>query len=146
MTTTDTNAILNRILVLHNRSLAVYLSDAVPWFQRGDELAPETLDLIVAGHKGIVDRVGQMILDGGGAIAYGDFPMRYASLHDLSFDYLRDKLIEYEQQMIATLGEYAEQLRMAPTAQAVALEALGEAKAHLQSLRELAQQPAGANA
>ncbi len=145
MPTTDTNDVLNRILVLHNRSLPVYLMDALPWFERGDEVGPETLELIVAGHMSMVDRIGQMILDGGGSINYGEFPMRYTSLHDLSFNYLRDKMIEYEQQLIEALTEYAEQLRLVPTAQAVTLEALGEAKAHLQSLREL-EHPAGADA
>ena len=146
MTTTDTIAILNRILILHHRSLPAYLSYAVPWVEPGNEIAPETLELIVAGHSSMVDRIGQMILDEGGTIAYGDFPLRYASLHDLSFDYLRSKIVEYEQQMIAVLGECAEELRMVPTAQAVALEALGEAKAHLQSLQELSEHPAAADA
>ncbi len=144
MNATDTNAILNRLLILHNRSLPVYLSYAIPWMERSNDLARETLDLIVDGHRSMVEHIGKMILDAGGSVATGEFPLRYASYHDLSFEFLRKQMIEYEEQMIATISRYVEQLRLAPTAQAVALEAMGEAKAHLQSLRELAEHPAEA--
>ena len=146
MKATDTNVILNRILILHNRSLPVYLSYAVPWMGPNGESAKETLDLIVDGHRSMVDRIGKMILDAGGSVATGEFPLRYTSYHDLSFEFLRQRMIEYQDQMIRAIGQYAEELRMAPTAQAVALEAMGEAKAHLQSLRELAERPAAADA
>jgi hypothetical protein len=144
MNVTDTNAILNRLLILHNRSLPTYLSYAVPWVERGNDSARETLDLIVDGHRSTVERVGKMILDSGGSVATGEFPLRYAAYHDLSFEFLRKRMIEYEEQMIDAISRYVEQLRPSPTAQAVALEAMGEAKAHLQSLRELAERPAEA--
>jgi hypothetical protein len=142
MKSTETNVVLNRILILHNRSLPVYLSYATPWMGPDGESARETLDLIVDGHRSMVDRIGKMILDAGGSVATGEFPLRYTSYHDLSFAFLRRKMIEYQEEMIRTIGQCAEQLRTAPTAQAVALEAMGEAKAHLQSLRELAERPA----
>ena len=144
MNATDTNATLNRLLILHNRSLPVYLSYAVPWMERSNDSAREALDLIVDGHRSMVDRIGKMILDAGGSVATGEFPLRYASYNDLSFEFLRKQMVEYEERMIASITQYVDQLRMAPTAQAVALEAMGEAKAHLQSLRELAERPAEA--
>lgn len=142
MSSLDTNAVLNRLLVLHHRSLPVYLSYAVPWLHRDNEAAQEVLQSIAADHRALVDRLGELILDGNGIVAHGGFPLRYTALHDLSLDYLVTRLIEFQKQLIPQIAECADQLRMTPAAQAVALEALGEAKAHLQSLEELTRQPA----
>jgi hypothetical protein len=142
MSSLDTNAVLNRLLILHHRSLPVYLSYAIPWLHRDNEAALEVLQSIAADHRALVDRLGELILDGNGVVAYGQFPLRYTALHDLSLDYLVQRLIEFENQFIPQISQCADQLRMSPAAQAVALEALGEAKAHRQSLEELTQRPA----
>ena len=142
MTSLDTNAVLNRLLILHHRSLPAYLSYAIPWLHRDNEAAVEVLQSISADHRALVDRLGELIIDGGGVVAYGHFPLRYTALHDLSLDYLVTRLVEFEKQLIPQISECADQLRMNPAAQAVALESLGEAKAHLQSLEELTQRPA----
>jgi hypothetical protein len=141
MSSLDTNAVLNRLLVLHHRSLPAYLGYAIPWLHRDNGAALEALQAIAADHRALVDRLGELILNGNGVVAYGQFPLRYSALHDLSLDYLVQRLIEFERQLIGQISECADQLRMTPAAQAVALEALGEAKAHLQSLEELAQLP-----
>ena len=142
MSSLDTNAVLNRLLILHHRSLPAYLSYAVPWLHRDNEAAQEVVQSIAADHRALVNRLGELILDGNGIVVYGGFPLRYTALHDLSLDYLVTRLIEFERQIIPQISECADQLRMTPAAQAVALEALGEAKAHLQSLEELAPRAA----
>jgi hypothetical protein len=53
-----------------------------------------------------------------------------------------EKLIEHQKNAIEEISDCADQLRLAPSAQAIAQEALGEAKAHLKSLEELAEKPA----
>ena len=145
MTSLNTNAVLNRLLILHHRSLPVYLSYAMPWLHRDSAAAQEVLQSIAADHRVLVDRLGELIVDGGGVVSYGQFPLPYTALHDLSLDYLVLRMVEFERQLIPQISECADQLRMNPTAQAVALEALGEAKAHLQSLEEVTQRPAAAH-
>jgi hypothetical protein len=140
MNLVDTNAVVNRLLVLHHRSLPMYLGYAAPWMQRGREAAKETLQQIVAAHRQMVDRLGEMILEHGGTIEFGRFPFAYASLHDLSLDYLWSKLVTFQERAVAELQASVEELRLAPLAQALAQEALGEAKGHLESLREVAAQ------
>jgi hypothetical protein len=132
----DTNAVLNRLLILHYRSLPTYLSYTSPWCREGNNEVKEALDLIAADHRALVDRLGEMIMDGGGSIRWGEFPLRYTALHDLSLDFLLTRLIEHQKQLVVDLGECADQLLTAPLAQAVALEALGAAKGHLQTLEE----------
>jgi hypothetical protein len=144
MNSAETTQVLNRLLILHDRSLPRYLGYASPLTHEGGQAARETLDQIVADHQATVDRLGELILDSGGSVSYGEFPLRFASLHDLTFEYLLTRLSEHQRRLIAAISECVEQLRTAPSAQAVALEALGQAKAHLQSLEELARHPVAA--
>ena len=63
--------------------------------------------------------------------------MEFTSLHDLSLDYLLGKLVQHQEETIREIDRCVGQLQTIPTIQAIAQEALGEAKGHLDSLREL---------
>ena len=140
----DTNLVLNRLLMLHNRSLPMYLGYAQPWIQRQQEPARETVRMIIEDQKRTVDRLGGLILAHGGEIEYGDFPIEFTALHDLSFDYLRGRLIQSQREMTEEITRLVRQLPQASLVQAAAQECLGQAKAHRESLEELARQPASA--
>ncbi len=140
MTEVDTVDVLNRLVVLHHRSLAMYLSYAQPAWKRGDEKARKTLELIAADEQMTVDRLSAMISDADRVVRLGAFPIQYTGYHDLSFDYLLGKLIENQRDKILQIQEAVELLSLAPMAKMAAQEALGAAQGHLQSLQEL-QQP-----
>lgn len=135
---TDVLAILNRLLVLHHRSLPAYLGWAQPWRKPGQQRAHETLQQIVQDQARTVDRLGSMILQGRGELEYGEFPIQFTGLNDLSFDYLLGRMITHQREMIAEINDLVSQLACDPLAQALAQECLGQAKAHLESLEELA--------
>ncbi len=137
MNSVDTNAVLNRLRVIHNRSLPAYLSYAVPWSHSGAETAAETLAQVAGDHKTMVDRLGELILENGGVTEPGSFPIAFTSLHFLSVDFLVQKLIETQQRLIQEIDDCVQKLHLSPSSQAVAQEALGEAKGHLESLKEL---------
>ena len=137
MSPPSTTEILNRLLVLHMRSLPMYLSYAPPYELSRHEKAKVVLYRIVEDHKRTVDRLGTLILDSGGTIDYGEFPMSFTSLHDLSLSYLLKLLIDRQEKFITACERLADQLSIAPYAQAAAREAVGEAKGHLDNLREL---------
>ena len=137
MSPPSTTEILNRLLVLHMRSLPMYLSYAPPYELSRHEGAKQVLDQIVDDQKRTVDRLGTLILDSGGTIDNGEFPMSFTSLHDLSLSYLLTLLIERQQKHVAVCDRLADALSMAPYAQAAAREAVGEAKGHLENLQEL---------
>jgi hypothetical protein len=137
MSPPSTTEILNRLLVLHMRSLPMYLSYAPPYELARHEKAKAVLDQIVDDHKRTVDRLGTLILETGGTIDYGEFPMSFTSLHDLSLSYLIKLLIERQQKHIVACEKLADQLSMAPYAQAASREVVGEAKGHLENLQEL---------
>lgn len=136
MSSVETNAVLNRLSVIHSRSLPIYLSYAAPWAAESNGAA-DTLNAIVADQLRIADRIGEMILDSNGEVDPGAFPMRYTSLHDLSLNFLLNKLIEQQMRDILAIEQCSSQLATAPLAKAVAEEALGAAKGHLESLKEL---------
>jgi hypothetical protein len=137
MSPPSTTEILNRLLVLHMRSLPMYLGYAPPHELSRHEGAKATLDQIVEDQKRTVDRLGTLILDNSGTVDYGEFPMSFTSLHDLSLAYLLKLLIDRQQKTIAVCEKLADGLSMAPYAQAAAREAVGEAKGHLENLQEL---------
>jgi hypothetical protein len=137
MSPPSTTEILNRLLVLHMRSLSMYLGYAPPYELSGHAKASSVLAQMVDDHKRTVDRLGTLILDNGGTIESGEFPMSFTSLHDLSLPYLLKLLIERQQKQITACERLADQLGMAPYAQATAREIVGEARGHLENLQEL---------
>ncbi|HEY2893162.1 MAG TPA: hypothetical protein VGJ16_03085 [Pirellulales bacterium] len=141
MTKLGTYHALNQLLTVLYRSLPMYLDYACPWTHRGDEKALATLRNIVADQKQLSTRVAQAVM-AIGPTEIGEFPIEFLDMHDLSLDFLIKKLIEYQKQDIAALEKCAGQLVTDRKAAALAEEALGAARGHLESLEELASQPA----
>lgn len=128
----DRVATLNRLLQIHYRSLPMYLSSARPWVPHGHEKAAAALDLIVADQTRMVENISNELLNVGGDIDLGEFPMTYTDLHDLSVDYVLGELVEAQRRDVAAIEECVAELGGDPLAQ----EALGAAKGHLESLEE----------
>ena len=133
----STNEILNRLLILHERSLPVYLSYAHPEHIEKSPRIGQVFRQMAEDHLRTVDRLGMLVLENHGTVTHGEFPMSFTSLHDLSLSYLLKLLIERQQKHIVVCEKLAEQLSMAPYAQAAAREVVGEAKGHLENLQEL---------
>ena len=133
--------ILNRLLAVHTTSFPTYLVCTGPWTNRGDEAASETLSQIVADQQTTADRVVQMITDLGGSVASSSYPMLFTDLHDLALEFLLQRLVEYQQHDITSIEGCIADLADAPLSRALAEEALGAAKGHLESLEELTKQP-----
>jgi len=137
MNSTNTIDALNRLYVILFRSLPMYLHYAPPWTHRGDERAMEVLQQLAADQQRTVDRLAELILELKGDVDSGEFPMSFTGLHDLSVEYIVGLAIEYQRRDIASIEACVDQLRTFPFAKALAEEALGEAKGHLDSLEEL---------
>ena len=135
------NDVLNRLLAIHNRSLPVYLSDAAPWTHQGDEQAALAIQQITAAHRAMVDRIGDFLIERDGMAETGEFPPQYEGWHDLSLDFLLVRLVQAQEQNVTAIAQCVEQLTGDPMAKALAQEALGEAKGHLESLEEMVKQP-----
>lgn len=128
---------LNRLYVLHHRSLPAYLHYAQPAGLAAHPQAKGVLAQIAADHARESDRLATLVLDHAGTVDPGEFPMWFTGLHDLSVEYLVKQLIDRQRKFIAASEKIADELRLSPLAQAAAREAVGEAKGHLDNLLEL---------
>lgn len=137
MMSASTNDVLNRLLVVHNRSLPLYLVDAAPWMRPGDEHAWETLALIAEDNRATVDRIAHLILDGDGEVDLGDFPLNFTRYNDLSMEFIVQEVLRLQVRDIVTIERCVEELSNSPLAKAVAQESYGAALAHLDTLKEL---------
>ena len=132
--------VLQQLLALLQRSFPQYLMYSRPYVPAGRANIMETFDSIVADQEVLAERVSRMLIDAECPPRSGEFPMEYTDLHDLDIDFLVGSAIAYQHQDIDTLQQLVEQLQQAPAAKSLAEEALGMAKGHLDSLKEL-QQP-----
>jgi hypothetical protein len=128
---------LNRLLTIIYRSLPMYLTYACPWTHRGDEKAVATLSHIVDDQKQLSNRIAEHILRLG-PIDMGEYPLDFPDTHDLGLDYLIIKLVQCQKNDVAALEHCVVDLKGDRTAAALAEEALGAARGHLESLEELA--------
>jgi hypothetical protein len=134
----QTVAALNRLFITIYRSLPMYLTYAAPWSHRGDERIEETLRHIVADHKALCARIAQFLQEQQAPLNTGDYPMGFTDLHDLSLDYLVSRLVRCQRQDIAAITGCVQDLKAQAAARTLAEEALGAARAHLESLEQLA--------
>ncbi len=130
---------LNRLLALVGHSFPQYLQYSRPYVPPGRNEIIETLDAIAEDQVVLGDRITQMQIDADASIRTGDFPMEFTDMHDLGIDFLVGAAVAYQQQDVETVSEIVENLQAFPAAKALAEEALGMAKGHLESLRELVQ-------
>ena len=140
MAASTTIDILNRVLLVHNRSLPQYLHDAAPWLRPDDHRSREALELIVRDQRQTVDRIGAFIEENNAIWDLGEYPMAFTGYHDVSFDWLLPVLIDRQKKTVTYLQRCAAELSLAPMAKALVEETVGQAKGHLEALEEL-QQP-----
>ena len=145
MTESSTTDSLNRLLILHSRSLASYLNFARPWALQAHPKALAVLEQMFADQQDTVDRLAKMILETA-PVEPGEYPIAFTGYHDLSVEWLVNKLIERQQKTIILIERIVGELNLAPYAQAVAKEVLGQAKGHLENLQEVAAELQGADA
>ena len=137
MSEPSTYDVLNRLLVLHSRSLASYLNYAKPWALQAHPKTLAVLEQMVQDEQQIVDRLAALIMEVG-PVDPGEYPIIFTGWHDLSVEWLVNKLIERQRKMILIIEKLVGQLSMAPYAQAITKETLGQAKGHLENLQEVA--------
>jgi hypothetical protein len=135
----DTIFWLNRLLAIHCKSFPQYMRWSRPYVPagRGEEL--ESVFAIAQDQDVLADRISRMIVDADARPRTGEFPMEFTDLHDLNLDYLLLLAVRYQEQDVVAIQQLVERLQTAPAARAIAEEALGMAKGHLDTLRELAQ-------
>ena len=130
--------ILNQLLALHTRSLPTYLLSAKPWVSNeAAQAALTVLEQIAADQELVAGRIVAVIRDEHGTPTSSEFPINFTDMHDLSMDYIMAEVQARQEREIEFMEWAVENLAGAAVRGAIAEEALGAAKAHLDSLREL---------
>ena len=130
--------ILNQLLALHTRSLPTYLLSAKPWVSNeAAQAALTVLEQIAADQELVAGRIVAVIRDEHGTPTSSEFPINFTDMHDLSMDYIMAEVQARQEREIEFMEWAVENLAGAAAPGAIAEEALGAAKAHLDSLREL---------
>jgi hypothetical protein len=140
----DSNQVLNNVLVTLHRSLAAYLSFADPWVAYGNEEPRRILTRIVADKEQFVARLTALLDARRHTIDFGEFPMEFTSLHDVSLEYLLSQLIEHQRRDVQTIESALAQLAGDTEGRSLVEEILASSRRHLQSLEGLTRQPAAA--
>jgi hypothetical protein len=114
----------------------MYLNSASPHRQHGDEKAWETLRRIMDDQHLMIDKIAEQVESSDGSPNMGEFPMDFTGAHDLSMAYMMQQVLERQRQEVGAIERLSSQLDSGSQAKALAQEALGAAKAHVQSLEE----------
>ncbi|MFO0791488.1 MAG: hypothetical protein U0805_18670 [Pirellulales bacterium] len=128
---------LNRVLEILERSFPQYLRWARPYVPAGRENIMQTIEAIAAGQDALAERVCDFVSESGGLPDHGKFPTEFTDTHDLGIDFLVEEAIDCLRQDVADLEQCVESLRLEPAAQALASEALGMTRGHLEQLEML---------
>jgi predicted outer membrane protein len=105
---------------------------------RADEETRAVLQHLVTDQKTHSEQIARLVLDLGGSPNRGQ-RRDLTPLNDLALGFLLQRIIECQEQDIGTIEECLNDLTEHAEASALAQEALGMAKGHLESLAELAQ-------
>src|SRR3954471_2043005 len=101
---------LNRLYLIENRSLAMYMVDACPWTHSGDEKAAQAMANIVADQKVMSQRLADLIDARGGRLHNGSFPMQFTDLNMVSLEYLVGEVARLLRQDIDSIRASIEKL------------------------------------
>jgi hypothetical protein len=142
----DSNQALNQVLVTLHRSLPLYLSFADPWVAYGSEEARRILNRLVTDKQEYVARLTTLLDARRYTVDFGEFPMDFTSLHDVSLDFLSKQLIEHQRREVQAIETCLGRLADDAEGRALVEEILANSRRHLQSLEGLTRQATTANA
>lgn len=129
--------VLNELLRILCCSLPAYLADARPWGHSEDRQLRAALDQLVADQHRYAHRLSEAITERGGRPDPGRFPTAFTAKHDLSLEFLRREVIRQQEQDITAIQRCAAELEGTASLHSLAEEILGNAKGHLDILKEM---------
>ena len=129
--------ILNLMLGIHNASIDSNKKYAEPCLAYGQEESMALVKDAIEDQERSVKMLGERILELGGIVQPGAFPLTFTSFHDVSLDYLLNVLLVTQQDDIDVLQQCVNSLEVETRDRAIAEEILGNAQAHLETFQEI---------
>ncbi len=133
----EATAALNRLLHVLCRSLPAYLADARYWTRIDCRSLQVAVDRLVNDQQAYAQQVAEAIGRLGGRPNPGRFPAEFAAKNDLSLEFLLQEIVGDQEQAVIMIEHSAVLLEADPALHSLAEEILGNAKGHLDILKEL---------
>lgn len=139
MQSSATIRVLDELLGILCRSLPAYLADAKPWTSGEDQNQKlyAAIGHLAADQKRYARRVTHAITDLGSRPNPKYFPKGYAAKNDLALEYLRQEVIGQQEEDVLAIERCAAQLEGIASLHSLAEEISGNAKGHLDILKEM---------
>lgn len=138
---------VSRLLQLLNGSLPMYLADSGVWSYPGPQDLKQAVADIVGDQKSIVDRAGAMLEERSIVPRGHEYPLAFASLHDLDMRHLLPRLIESFKRQLAGIDAIIDAGSNDAAAIELAREARTAAVGHLEQLTQfVGRRPPGMHA
>jgi hypothetical protein len=118
------------------RGLPQYLVEAKPWLQHDDADYLAALRNLIADQRHYANRMAEAIDSRGGRPDPGPFPLEYASINDLSLDFLKIRILEQLKEDYSALLKIVDRLADQHELHALAEEIVGNYRGHLETLEE----------
>jgi hypothetical protein len=128
--------VLQGVLRTLCRGFPQYLAEAQPWRQAADAPFLTALGRLIADQRLYAGRAADAITERGGRPDPGPFPLEYASVNDLSLDFMKDKIVAQLREDYAALTRAARRLADQHELHELVEEIAGNYRGHLEMLGE----------
>jgi len=132
-------SVLNRLLQTLSRSLALYVEEIRPWSLADDEPVWTAIGRLAADSRIYSQRVAEAIIERRAQPHPGPYPLKYASLNDLSLEFFLRQIIDHLERDQEAIGECIAELVDAPDVRGLAEEAYGNLRGHIEILKGVAK-------
>jgi len=146
MARTAENEALNQVLIDLDKSLLSYAAEAWPWTAREDAPERARVQELFARRRAHVAALCDLLVRRGWNVEFGTYPTEFTDLHYVALDFLLAQLIDHQRQLLRGIEQTQRAVAGDDEAAALLGTLLGEERAALAALEELARahSPVGA--
>jgi hypothetical protein len=101
----DSLQTLNNLLNRLNCSLLQYIGESWPWTARGDSSREEIFMALVRRQHFGAERLAELLVERRAVIEIGNYPWDGSSLHYVTLDFVKPKLLADEQSILQQLNQ-----------------------------------------
>jgi hypothetical protein len=131
-------SVLNRLLQTLSRSLGLYAEEVKPWSLAAHEPVWTAIGRLAADSRMYSQRVAEAIIEQGGQPTPGTYPLKFATLNDLGWEFFLREIILQLKRDQKVIGQCTADLAVLPACHALAEEAYGNLQGHIEQLEKLA--------
>lgn len=130
----ETLPAISRLLQILSCSLAQYVAQATPWASPGQENVLRAVNDLAADQRHYAKRTAELLAVRGARPDRGTFPLEWMSLNDAGLSFAMPRVLDHHRRDIAAIERIVDLISADREARDLAMEVLGNAKAHAELL------------